>query len=203
MRKIITTALFIVLTLSVQSQSLMDMFKTSSSSSSTTQSEPSIPFTATSLNGSWSYSKVAVGITDDSPLKGFAGDAVIGQVTNLLNSLAPNLGVVEGLFIVTFNASNRLIFQIEAGRANGTYTKDIDGSTIEVSVGNVNNIEIGTLTAEVTMYNDSATLLFDAKDLIVITDKIPAVVKDSQYQMVRGVVNGVDGLLLGCSLSRK
>ncbi len=206
MHKIILTTLLLLASFNLQAQSLMDLFKAMTSSSSTEETTSSTtPLTSTSLVGSWTYSKLAVGLSDDSSLKGFAGDAVLNQVSGMLNNLANNAGVTSGLFTVTLNSNRNIDFVVngEGGRkANGSYYIDTQQSTILISIGTISDVEIGALRGDVTLLDGGVTILFDADALIAIADKIDKITQNSQYKSVRSLVSSIDGLLLGFTLTK-
>lgn len=203
MRKIIATTLLLIVSFNLHSQSLMDLFKSSSSTSSSTMTQESITFNEESIIGTWSYSKLNVGLADNSPLKGFAGDAATKQVGSMLNGVASSVGITEKMFTTIINGGNRLVFQIEGMRANGSYSIDTEESTITFDIGTIKDIEVGSQSAKVTLYEDKVVLLFDAKELIAVADKIPSLASNSQYQMIKGVASSIEGLLLGFTLIRE
>ncbi|MFR9602440.1 MAG: DUF4923 family protein [Rikenellaceae bacterium] len=205
MYKIIATTLLLVACLDLRAQSLMDLLKAMTSSSSTEETTVSTaPLTSTSLVGKWNYQELAVGLSDDSSLKGFAGDAVLSQVSGMISSVATNAGITSGIFTAKFNSNRTIDFVVngEGGRkANGSYYINTQQSTILISIGEISDIEIGALSADVTLYDDgSVTLLFDADTLVAIADKIESITENSQYKTVRALVTKFDGLLLGFKL---
>ncbi len=207
MRKIIISAILLVSSLDIQAQSLSDLFKAFSSSSDSTETieeSTTETLTATTMIGEWSFSKLAVDLSDDSSLKGFAGSAIIGQVESMLNSTASSSGITEGMFTITFatDMSAVILFKDSQKSISLTYAVDVEQSTISMEIGTIDSIEIGTLAANVKLTDESATLLVDAKTLIAIADQIPDIADNSQYQMVRGVASSVSGLLMGFSLQR-
>ncbi|MFI3292575.1 MAG: DUF4923 family protein [Rikenellaceae bacterium] len=205
MRKIIATTLLLCGCMSIQAQSLTDLFKafTSSSSSSTDTSEEvevsTIALSETSMLGSWNFTQLAVDLSDDSALKGFAGTAVIKQVESLLNSVASSSGISENMFTIIFSSRSdaTISFKDSQTTIKPTYSIDTTQNTISIDMGKVSDIEVGILTANVTLSGDSATLLVDAKALIAVADQVPDIASNTQYSMIKSVATSVDGLLMG------
>ncbi len=218
MRKIIITSLLLsgclATQIQTQAQSLSDLFKMFSTSTSTTTTtteteeqsqETSTPtLSASYLLGEWNFTKLAVDLSDDSSLKGFAGSVAISQVESLLNSVASSSGISEGMFTISFinNSDVTLKFEDKQTPVNSIYSIDVEQNTISLNIGTVNDINIGELCASVKLSDSSATLLFDAKTLIAIADQIPDIVENSQYAMVKSVATSVDGLLLGFTIQK-
>lgn len=202
MRKIATIALLILSSLNIHAQSLMDLFN-SSSSNSTTAEKKTVEFKAASILGEWSYTKLAAGLTEDSPLKGLAGDVALAQATNMLNSISSSAGITPGAFSATFNRSGSLILVVKGVNYKSKYTVDPTQESVQLEIGQIEGVDIGTLDAKVTLYSNSVTLLFDAKVLMSIADKLPSIVENSQYQMIRGLVSKIDGLLFGFELEKQ
>ncbi len=210
MHKIITIFMLLTISISVQAQSLMDLFNSMSSSSSTTETTTSTTATTTTLSesallGKWNYSQLSVGLSDSSSLKGFAGDATLGYISSMVNSMASSSGLSAGLFSTNFFKNNNVKFIINGdggSTADGSYSINAAKSTITIYIGTIDNIQIGALTADVTISDGSITLLFDANTLMAIADKITEVADNAQYQMVKSAVTKIDGLLLGFNLTK-
>ncbi len=204
MLKIITTLLLIfTLNSQIKAQSLMDLFN--AATAPTKNEAVEIPLTEKSMLGRWSYNKLAVGLAEGSSLKGAFGSAAVSQVESLLNGVSASCGITPNMFLVTFFNDNIASIELQSGssKAKSRYKLDVKQKRLNINVGTINKVKVGTLTATVSMYKDNATLLFDAKELIAVADKIPTIAENSQYQMVKGVVSSVDGVLLGFNLSKK
>ncbi len=203
MRKIIIMLLLAVANVTAQAQSLSDLLNALTSSSST-DNTTTIKLTDTSLLGQWSFSTLAVGLTEGSSLQNAFGKASISQVENLANSMCASNGISEGMFSIAISSNNFATVTFQNGaKANSSYTLDVNNNSLSVEISPINGIEIGTLVATVTMNSDSdVTLLVDGKRLMEIADQIPSITSNSQYPMIKGIVNSLDGIMLGFKLKK-
>lgn len=203
MYKIIATTFMVITCCSLQAQSLMDMFKamTTTTTTETTPTETTVALSHEALLGDWSFQKLSVGLSDNSSLKGFAGDVAVSQFENRVNSLSSSMGVTANMFTATIKKKRvELLYNETTYKCD--YSVDESNSTISVSIGDIDNVEIEDLKADITLYEDSIVVLFNAKELMVITDNLPELEENTQFQMVKSVINSVDGLLLGVTMSK-
>ncbi|MFI3282604.1 MAG: DUF4923 family protein [Rikenellaceae bacterium] len=202
MRNIITTLFLLSICICSQAQSLLDLFN--SSSSTTTATVEPTPLSNSSIAGEWSYTKLSVDLAEGSALKGFAGTAVIGQVESLLNGTASSSGITANMFTVTFDGNNTatFIFKDNESKTEIPYSINVDQASISFDMGSIKDIEIGSMTAQTTITDGKAALLFIANDLIAVADKLPDMADNTQYQMIKGIAANVDGLLLGITITK-
>lgn len=158
--------------------------------------------TSANLVGTWSYTNPAVELDGDNVLTNVAGTVVTSQVETKLSTVCSSVGISAGVCSITFSSDNSFSFAVKGKSLSGTYTTDGDAGTVALKFSVAGAVNLGTVTANVTLSGSSLSLLFNADTLLAFVSKLSSSSSNTSLQLISTIANEYDGILMGFEFSK-
>lgn len=154
--------------------------------------------TASTIVGTWVYSKPAVQFESDNLLAKAGGAVASNTVVSKLEPYYQKVGITAGKFTLTLNSDKSCSYELGGKTYNGTYTYDSSNNTIAIQ---------GTLismpTAYVSISGSQMALTFDSSKLLSVAQKIGSSSSNSTVSQISQLSSLYDGMKTGFLFSKK
>lgn len=158
--------------------------------------------TVANMTGTWTYANPAVELVGDNALENIAGTAATSQVETKLSETFTKVGISAGTFSFTFNSDSSFSCTLKSKTLSGTYTVDTTNSQATLKFSAVSSVNLGSLTANVSIDLSSMSLLFEADKLLSLISTLSSVTDNSTIQTLNTLVSSYSGLMLGFELDK-
>lgn len=150
--------------------------------------------------GTWKFSGTAVNFKTDDILKKAAAKLAVEAVEKKLDEAVQKIGITPGLFSFTFTANKTFAITFKKKTIEGTYTLSSDKEKLTLTFGRLT--KLGTMDIMIDLGNKELELLFKAKNLIELLDKIASSGNSDALKALSVLVEAYDGIYLGLDLQR-
>lgn len=175
-----------------QAQSFSDLLK--AFSGETTKAEapkPNYP-SARDLAGKWSYQALAMEYNGNDALASIA----ISSAKEQLATLNTKLGLTPGKDYIQLKSNGSLTIGIGDNKVLGKYSYIPPTGGLIITLGEEDYKVI--LTATATLRNDELYIMFNAKELIAITEATtPKISEEQIFAIAKALINAYDGIMIG------
>ena len=117
-----------------------------------------------------------------------------------LDEAVQKIGITPGLFSFTFTANKTFAITFKKKTIEGTYTLSSDKEKLTLTFGRLT--KLGTMDIMIDLGNKELELLFKAKNLIELLDKIASSGNSDALKALSVLVEAYDGIYLGLDLQR-
>ena len=152
------------------------------------------------IKGTWKFSGTAVNFKTDDILKKAAAKIAVEAVENKLDEVVQKIGITPGLFSFTFTANNTFTITFKKKNIEGTYALSSDKKKLTLTFGRFT--KLGTMDIDVDLGSKEMELLFKAKNLIELLDKIASSGSNDALKALSILVEAYDNIYLGLELQR-
>lgn len=153
---------------------------------------------ASSIVGTWVYSKPAVQFESDNLLAKAGGSVASNAVVNKLEPYYQKVGITSGKFTLTLNNDKSCTYELGGKTYSGTYTYNSSSNTIAIQ---------GTLltmpTAYVSISGSQMALTFDSSKLLSLAQKVGSSSSNSTVSQISQLSSLYDGMKTGFLFNKK
>jgi len=207
MKKIILTALAVMLTVSqADAQLLKNLFNSKSTSDvlSTITNTVAETVTVTDLNGTWTYTGSAVSLSGDNTLSNLAASAAESTITQKIDSELEKIGVKPGAVTLAFGTDSTFTCAIGNHTIPGKWSQDNKDLKLIFSAAGMVNIM--TFNGTVSNTAQGCSIVFDSDKFLVIIKNILAAMgnssESSTVTAISALLENYDELKLGANLKK-
>ena len=187
----------------VSSQSLIDIFKSSTVKDVVASVTGGKKLTVENLSGTWVYVNPAVSLEGDDVLKNVAGSLATSELEKKLKENCTKVGIVEGMFSYTFNADSTFICNIKGRSLSGIYSLNAEDKTMTMSFGSKSGkLKLLKMNAAVVFMDNQLSLLFEADKLLDFISKLSSLSGSTTLQSISKLTEQYDGVKLGFDLKK-
>lgn len=187
---------------SAQSQSLSNLLSSDVVQNVVTAVTGGQSLTTSNVEGTWYYQGPASELTSDNLLTSAAGTLATSQIDSKMEELCTKVGLSSKAFYFTFNSDNSFSCTVKSQNLSGTYTLDNSANTIELKFSVAGKVNIGTMTADLTISGSTMTMLFSADKLLSFVTKVSSLTDNSTISTLSALAEKYDGLLLGFEMKK-
>lgn len=148
--------------------------------------------TASTITGTWVYSKPAVQFESDNLLAKAGGSVASNAVVNKLEPYYQKVGITAGKFSLTLNSDKTCTYTLGGKTQSGTYTYDSSKNTLTIK---------GTLfslpTAYVSVSGSQMALTFDSSKILSIAQTVGSASGNSSVSQISELSKLYDGMKTG------
>lgn len=148
--------------------------------------------TASTITGTWVYSKPAVQFESDNLLAKAGGSVASNAVVNKLEPYYQKVGITAGKFSLTLNSDKTCTYTVGGKTQSGTYTYDSSKNTLTIK---------GTLfslpTAYVSVSGSQMALTFDSSKILSIAQTVGSASGNSSISQISELSKLYDGMKTG------
>ena len=186
----------------MKGQSLKDILNSSAVKNAVTSVTGGKAVTFENLQGTWMYVNPALQLEGDNALKNVAGSLAATEAEKKMKEYCAKVGIVEGVFNYVFNSDSTFTSQLKGKTLSGTYSVNVEESTVEFHYGKLGKSKLTTMTANVVLSGDQLSLLFNADKLLDFLSKLSSVSSNSTLKTINSLMNQYDGMMLGFELKK-
>ncbi len=158
----------------------------------------SIPFSQSTILGSWNYQGADCIFESDNFLMKAGGEVAAAQVESKINNALAKVGISAGKCTFTFNKDNTYTATIGSRAISGTYTLDTENKKITLTYLQ----GLGQMTPQIVMNGGKLSLLFEADKLLKLLSTVSALGGSTSMKTVSNLLTSYDGLLIGMQFQK-
>lgn len=155
-----------------------------------------------SIAGTWTYSGPAVELSSSSTLSSIAGSLATSTIEDKISTYYSAVGITSGSFSFTFGSDNSFSCTLKSKNLSGTYSLDSANDQITLTFSAASTVNLGSMTANISLSGSSLSLLFDADKLLELVSAVASVSDNSSLQTVNSLLENYDGVMIGFELSK-
>ncbi len=152
--------------------------------------------TATTIVGTWSYSKPSVQFESENYLTQAGGTAIAEKMQNKLGSIYKLAGIKAGTMIFTFNANGSVVYSVGSIKREGTYVFDAATKTLNVTTAGGSKFRFF-----VTVTGNNMFLTLDGNKFLNFMKTLGS--KFSVLSTVTTIASSYDGMKVGFCFEKK
>lgn len=187
---------------SANAQTLSDLLKSSTVQNVVTAVTGGTSVTTSNVSGTWHYSGSAVELTGGSTIEQAAMAVAGAEAESKINTALETAGLDADSFLFTFDTSSNFTCVAGSKTLSGTYTLDSTEGTMTFKFSNLDKLNLGSLTANVTLTSSTMCLMFQADKLLDLVDKVATIANNDSLNSINTLLKNYDGLLLGAELTK-
>ncbi|MFI3266466.1 MAG: DUF4923 family protein [Rikenellaceae bacterium] len=202
MKKYLLLASILLCGSQINAQSFSDIFSSSTVKDVVTSVTGGQTLSQDNILGEWTYLKPAAQLNSDNVLTSAAGTLATSEVESKLEEYCSKVGLTASTFKFTFESDNTFTCTVKTKNLSGTYTIDSNSNTLTLKFGVYSTINLGSITADVSLLTDSMSLLFQADSILSLISKVSSISSNSTLELLSSLSEQYDGLMLGFELEQ-
>lgn len=206
MNRLFTTLAVVVamvLTNTAKAQSLSSLLNSSIVKNAVSTVVGDALVSTATVAGQWNFSGIAVEFESEETSNTITGIALASTIETKLNEMCTEYGITGTDYYYIFGSDNTFSCNIEGESVSGTYSLDSDNGTITLNHEVLEDINLGSITANISVIISDMTLMFRADKLLEIFTGITSSIDNETLAALTAIAQSYDGLLLGFELSKQ
>ena len=150
--------------------------------------------------GTWEYAAPGVRLESENQLASLAGNAMVSNLENKLQSVYSAVGIKPGSYTLTLNEDKSFTMLIARRTLTGTYTYDSETHAIELKFS-TKLLKLSSLSGFAYINGEKLDVVYDCTKLVNFLTALGS--KVSMLNSLTQVVGNYDNVFVGYTFNRK
>jgi hypothetical protein len=150
--------------------------------------------------GTWEYAAPGVRLESENQLASLAGNAMVSNLENKLQSVYSAVGIKPGSYTLTLNEDKSFSMLIARRTLTGTYTYDSETHAIELKFS-TKLLKLSSLSGFAYINGENLDVVYDCTKLVNFLTALGS--KVSMLSSLTQVVSNYDNVFVGYTFNRK